>query len=176
MPGLFFSSEAVLPYFALIESYLQNGWLPCQAFMRPEPQAHWKLGSIRLYKAMQLIRYWELYSCITRLLCQGYWALLHCIVTWRICFCLSAQFDGCQPSLAVWVCSHKWHGIAGYSTSAPNKPLPSQKIDLAFETKYSTVFSISNNMVQHFSGNLMTCSSDCLRICCNAAAQTAVGV
>ncbi|XP_041873286.1 uncharacterized protein LOC121659357 [Corvus kubaryi] len=89
---------------------------------------------------------------------------------------VSAQLDKCQASLAIKAHPHEWHGIAGCSQTAPNKPLPSQKMDHAFETRYSTVFSISNNMVQQCLGNLMTHSSDCLRICCRAVAQTAAGV
>jgi len=95
-------------------------------------------------------------------------------VPWSISFCLSAQFVEYQTSLATKV--RLQHGIAGCSESALNKPLSSQKMDPVFETKYSTVLNISNNMVQQFSGNLTTRSSDCLHVCCCAAAQTAVGV
>lgn len=42
-----------------------------------------------------------------------------------------------------------------------------------FETKYSTVSSVSNNAVQQFSGNLTTRSGGCLRTHCRAA-QAAV--
>lgn len=79
-------------------------------------------------------------------------------------------------SLAVKAQPHEWHGIAGCSETAPKKPLPSQEMDSAFGTRYSTVFSRSNNTEQQCSGNLMTHSSDCLRICCHAVAQTAAGV
>lgn len=89
---------------------------------------------------------------------------------------VSAQLDKCQASLAIRAHPREWHGIAGCSETAPNKPLPSQKTDCAFETRYSTVFSISNNTVQQCPGNLMTHSSDCLRICCRAVAQPAAGV
>lgn len=43
-----------------------------------------------------------------------------------------------------------------------------------FETKYSTVSSVSNNAVQQFSGNLTTRSGGCLRTHCCATAQAAV--
>lgn len=78
------------------------------------------------------------------------------------CLSVSAQMDKCQTSLAVKAQPHEWHGIAGCSETAPNKPLPSQ--DCAFETRYSSVFSLSNNTVQQCPGNLMTHSSDCLGI------------
>lgn len=67
----------------------------------------------------------------------------------------------------------KQHVIAGCSESALNKPLPFQETGPVFETKYSTVSSISNNAVQQFCGNLMTRSGDCLHTHCCATAQTA---
>lgn len=92
------------------------------------------------------------------------------------CLSVSAQLDRYQTSLGVKAHPHEWHGIAGCSETAPNKPVPSQTMDCAFETRYRTVFSISNNTVQQCSGNPMTHSSDCLHICCRAVALTAAGV
>lgn len=59
-----------------------------------------------LYKAAQLVRYWKLYSCITRLLCQDCLALLavvfpSCTTSWHGEF-LSAfllSFVGVRPAL-----------------------------------------------------------------------------
>lgn len=128
----------------------------------------WVLEAVHLHYQVALPRLLSSAGCS--------FSILHYVMTRRISFCLSAQLYECQTSLVIKVHPRKWHGIAGSSESAANKPLPSQKMDPAFEIKYCTVFNISNNMVQQFSGNLMTRSGDFLCICCHPAAQTAVGV